>query len=75
MASLFDYRVDGVTYTRQQFEAHRRADERARELAEWAAEDAAERAAELAAERYYEERGYEDARAQEYYEMQMGIPA
>lgn len=67
--SLFNYKLDGVTYTRQELEAHRRADAHAQEMAEWAAEQAAE----LAAERYFEERGYEAARAQEDYEARMGV--
>ena len=71
--SLFNYKLDGVTYTRQELEAHRRADARAEQDAQEAMEYAAEQAAELAAERYFEDRGYEAARAQEDYEARMGV--
>lgn len=67
--SLFLTELDGVTYERWAYEAHKRADEAAREAEEWAAESQAELEAERAAERFFEDRGYEAARAQEAYEL------
>jgi hypothetical protein len=77
--SLFIFELDGPTYTPRQHAIHQ---EKARREAEkkywdWAAEQdgQAEMAAEMANERFFEDRGYEEARAQEAWEMARGIYA
>lgn len=75
--SLFVFEVDGPTFTRRQMEIRQAEEARKAEEAywDWAAEQdgRAEIAAEMACERYFEDRGYEEARAQEAYEMSLGI--
>lgn len=77
MRSLFVFEIDGPTYTRRQMQI-RQAEEirkKAEAYWDWAAErdGRAEQEAEMAVERYFEDRGYEEARAQEDYERRMGI--
>jgi hypothetical protein len=75
--SLFIFEVDGPTLTPRQHaireaEEQRKAEQR---YWDWAAEQdgRAEIEAEMACERYFEDRGYEEARAQEHWEMMRGI--
>ena len=75
--SLFIFELDGPTFTPRQnaikqAEEARKAEER---YWDWAAEQdgKAEMAAEMANERFFEDRGYEEARAQEAWEMARGI--
>lgn len=75
--SLFIFEVDGPTFTPRQnaireAKAQREAEQK---YWDWAAEQdgQAEIAAEMACERFFEDRGYEEARAQEAWEMARGI--
>jgi hypothetical protein len=75
--SLFVFEVDGPTFTRRQMEIRKAEEARKaeQEYWDWAAQrdGEAEIAAERACERYFEDRGYEEARAQEHWEMMRGI--
>lgn len=74
--SLFIFEADGPTFTARQMEirAAAEAERKAREAWEYGPDDsAAEIAAEMANERFFESRGYEEARAQEAWEMSRGI--
>jgi hypothetical protein len=75
--SLFIFELDGPMLTPRQkaiqdAEKARKAEEA---YWDWAArqDGEAEIAAEMACERYFEDRGYEEARAQEAWEMARGI--
>lgn len=71
--NLFNYLVDGVTYSKAEYEAHVRADEEAADEAAWFVESQAELDAERRYEQMLENTGFEEARAQEAYEAARGI--
>jgi hypothetical protein len=75
--SLFIFELDGPMITPRQkaiqdAEKARKAEQK---YWDWAAEQdgQAEMAAEMANERFFEDRGYEEARAQEAWEMARGV--